>query len=426
MSQFIDQVKITVRSGDGGNGMVAWRQEKYEPMGGPFGGNGGRGGNVIVQASPDLGTLLDFRYKVNYEATHGAKGGSKRKHGKDAPDLVIRVPVGTVVYDARTGTAIADLSAPHQKVMVAQGGRGGRGNAELATPTRRAPAFCDPGEPGIERELEFELKLMADVGIIGLPNAGKSSLLARLTAAHPKIAAYPFSTLEPNLGVVKRPDGDGYVLADIPGLIEGASTGIGLGHKFLRHIERTRLLVHLVDIAAEDPIADIDIINKELLLYERDLDKLPQLLVVNKADLLPEEDRDKLVEQLKKKLKVPVYVISCATNFGLDDLKNLLLENLAKLGPRFIPTEVEADELAFQHPDGGFEIVRSKKQFHVVGDRVVRHLAVTNLRDPEALFHFHRVLRAMGVIDALLAEGAVPGSEVVIGETVFAFGADWG
>lgn len=425
MSQFIDQVKISVRSGDGGNGMVAWRREKYEPMGGPFGGNGGRGGNVILEASPDMGTLLDFRFRVNYEALPGAKGGSKRKNGRDAEDLVLKVPVGTVVYDARTKVAIADLSAPHQRVMVAEGGQGGRGNAELATPTRRAPAYCDPGQPGIERDLELELKLMADVGIIGLPNAGKSSLLSRMTAAQPKIAAYPFSTLEPNLGVVKRPEGDGYVLADIPGLIEGASNGVGLGHKFLRHIERTRLLVHLVDISTEDPIADIGVINRELLLYERDLDKLPQLLVLNKADLLPDEDRDEIVSKLKKKLGVPVYVISCATNLGLDELKKLLLENLAKLGPKFIPMAVEADEKAFEHDAGAFEIVRKRKQFHILGDRVERHLSVTNLRDPESIFHFQRVLRAMGVIDALLAEGATPGTEVVIGEQTFSFGEDW-
>lgn len=425
MSQFIDQVKITVRSGDGGNGMVAWRQEKYEPMGGPFGGNGGRGGNVVFQASPDMGTLLDFRFRVSYEADHGAKGGSKRKAGKDAPDLVLKVPVGTVVYDARTRQIIADLSEPHQKAMVAQGGRGGRGNAELATPTKRAPAYCDPGEPGIERDLELELKLMADVGIIGLPNAGKSSLLSRLTAAHPKIAAYPFSTLEPNLGVVKRPEGDGYVLADIPGLIEGASTGIGLGHKFLRHIERTRLLVHLVDIAAVDPIADIGVINKELFLYERGLEKLPQLLVLNKADLLLEEEAQAIRDKLENNLGHPVYLISCATNLGLDSLKKLLLENLANLGPRFVRMEVAVDEKAFEHPDDGFEIIRTKKQFHIVGDRVVRHFNVTNLRDPESLFHFQKVLRAMGVIDALLQAGAIPGDEVVIDDTVFAFGADW-
>lgn len=425
MSQFVDQVRIKVRSGDGGNGMVAWRREKYEPMGGPFGGNGGRGGNVILQASSDMGTLLDFRYRTEYEAKPGAKGGSKRMHGKHAPDLIIKVPIGTVVYDVSTGAAIADLSTAHQQVMVAEGGMGGRGNAELATPTKRAPAHCEPGQPGIERDLALELKLMADVGIIGLPNAGKSSLLSRMTAAQPKIAAYPFSTLEPNLGVVKRPEGDGYVLADIPGLIEGASNGVGLGHKFLRHIERTRLLIHLVDISAEDPIADIGIINRELLLYERSLEKLPQILVLNKADLLPDEDRDELVAKLKKKLGVPIYVISCATNLGMDELKKLLLENLAKLGPKFSPVHVEEDTKAFEHPDDGFEIVRSKKKFHVVGNRVERILSVTNLRDPEAVYHFHRVLRAMGVIDALLKEGAQPGSEVVIGETVFSFGEDW-
>jgi GTPase len=272
VSQFIDQVRIKVRSGDGGNGMVAWRREKYEPMGGPAGGDGGRGGSVIIEATPDLNTLIDFRYKQTFEALPGGKGRPKSMHGKDSDDLIIRVPVGTLVRDLKDGKIIADLIHPGDRVMVAEGGRGGRGNARLASPTRRAPYFCEPGQPGIERDLELELKLLADVGIIGLPNAGKSTLLSLLTAAKPKIADYPFSTLEPTLGVMPKPEGGGYVLADIPGLIEGASQGLGLGHKFLRHTERTRLLVHMVDAGSPDPFNDIKLINEELHQYSETLE----------------------------------------------------------------------------------------------------------------------------------------------------------
>lgn len=271
MPQFLDHVLIEVRSGNGGNGVIAWRRDKYEPFGGPEGGNGGRGGHVYIEASPDLNTLITFRYKSKFIAANGQRGATGSKYGKKADDLLIKVPIGTVIKDAEGGAVIADLSKANQKVLVAEGGRGGKGNKEFASATNRSPYFCEPGQRGIDRHLELELKLLADVGLIGLPNAGKSTLLAAMSAAKPKIAAYPFSTITPNLGTVKMKNGDGYVMADIPGLMEGASSGIGLGHEFLRHIERTRLLVHVVDIASEQLEVDIKIINRELELFDSTL-----------------------------------------------------------------------------------------------------------------------------------------------------------
>jgi GTPase len=260
---FVDKATIHVKSGSGGNGMVAWRREKYVPYGGPAGGDGGRGGDVFVEATADLNTLMDFKYQSIFKAEDGEKGGPKNMHGKAGKDVTIRVPCGTIVRDADTGHAIADLREPGDRVLVAAGGRGGRGNSRFTSSKRQAPQFAEPGEPGIERNLELELKLLAEVGIIGLPNAGKSTLISVISAAKPKIADYPFTTLIPNLGVVRKPNGDGIVVADIPGLVEGASDGIGLGHEFLRHVERTRLLLHLVDVSTEgDVMANFDLINR--------------------------------------------------------------------------------------------------------------------------------------------------------------------
>jgi len=433
MSNFIDQVRIKVRSGDGGNGIVAWRREKYEPLGGPAGGNGGRGGHVYIEADPNMSTLIDFRYRSQFEAQNGERGGPKGMHGRNAEDLVIKVPPGTTVRDCESGRLIADLVEPEKPVIVAEGGHGGRGNAQLATSRRRGPAWCEPGQPGVERELELELKLLADVGIIGLPNAGKSTLLAAMTKARPKIADYPFSTLEPNLGVVKSPDGDGYVIADIPGLVHGASHGVGLGHKFLRHIERTRLLVHLADISSPDCLENIGVINEELHLYSDRLDKLPQIIVLNKRDLVDDKTADKMLAKIRKKLAAiapqaarlngaDVLVISAATRQGLLELGNILLEKLSRLRDRPALREVEADAGATQHADDSFMVMRRKKVFFVSGDRIERLVSVTNLREPEALHHLYRVLRSIGLVDALIKEGATPGSEVVIGNTSFVFG----
>lgn len=433
MSQFLDHAFIEARSGDGGNGIVAWRREKYEPMGGPAGGSGGRGGHVFVESSDDLSTLIDFRFKSKFAAAHGGRGRPKGMHGRAAPDLIIKVPVGTVIKDRESGEVIADLVAAKQRVMVAEGGAGGRGNALLSTPTRRAPHFCEPGQRGVLRQLELELKILADVGIIGLPNAGKSTLLSVITAAKPKIADYPFSTLEPNLGVVQSPYGTkAFVVADIPGLVEGASQGVGLGHDFLRHIERTRLIIHLVDISAETLEKDVETVDRELRLYNEELEELPHMLVLNKADIIAPEQVESIKTSLQSSPLAETHsqplVISAATGEGMDALLRTLSHTLDALEPpaaQSIPDVIPADQKAHDHSDEGFEIVRKKKVFTIFGDRVERLVAVTNMRDPESLYHLHHVLKVMGVIEALLEAGAGPGSEVRVAGSSFVFGEDW-
>jgi GTP-binding protein len=436
MSQFVDQVAIKIRSGDGGNGLVAWRQDKYEPMGGPAGGDGGRGGHVFIKASNNMNTLLDFNYNKEFIAQNGGKGGSKNKSGKSGIDLIIYVPVGTIVKDTETNDVIADLTNNNDQVLVAEGGRGGRGNSRLASPTHRSPYHCEPGQPGIARQLELTLKLIAEVGIIGLPNAGKSTLLSILTNARPKIADYPFSTLSPNLGVLKRPEGDAqgkdaYVLCDIPGLIEGASAGIGLGQTFLRHIERTRILIHMVDISSSNVMDEITTINKELYLYNKELADRPQILALNKADLLPADEIASTIDSIKKQWQkrlpefeapLAIETISCATTFGINGLKNLIFEALSKLPKLEAITNIYEDSKAYDHGGSSFDIERKKNTFTVIGDRVERLVSVTNLRSPESLHHLFSALRAIGVIDALVAKGAQEGSEIIIGKTTFEFG----
>ncbi|HEY9679598.1 MAG TPA: GTPase ObgE [Drouetiella sp.] len=441
MSQFIDHVFIEVRSGDGGNGMVAWRREKYEPMGGPFGGNGGRGGHIYFEATRDLNTLIDFKFKKRIEGRHGERGRTKNQHGKNAEDTIVRVPIGTVIRDAETGDIVADLVLDHQRAMVAQGGRGGRGNTMLVSPNQRAPHYCEPGEAGIERKLELELKILADIGVIGLPNAGKSTLLSVVSAAKPKIADYPFSTLEPQLGVIKTKSGNALVMADIPGLVEGASEGVGLGHQFLRHVERTRILIHLVDVTSESLEQDIETIRTELRFHSQDLAALPTILIGNKADLVDEEESAEILKKLKKigarftsdKAKElfkndEVMLISGATRQGVEHLINTLEESLMTLKEN----EPEPVEITFfdpksqERPDSGFEIYRKKGVFFVEGDRAERLVSVTNMRDPDSIHHMVNVFRAMGIIDALIAQGAKVGSEIVVGPTTFSFGEEFG
>lgn len=321
MNAFYDRAKIFLKAGDGGNGAVAFRREKYLPLGGPSGGDGGRGGNIILRAETSLSTLLDFRYRRHYRAERGGHGRGKNQKGKDAPDLILRVPVGTVVKDARAGEIIADLPVPGQEVVVARGGRGGRGNARFATPTRQAPREAERGAPGEEREIELELKLLADVGLVGCPNAGKSTLLSRISAARPKIASYPFTTLFPHLGVVLA-EGESFVVADLPGLIAGAHEGAGLGQEFLRHVERTRLLVHVLDLST-DFLADFAAVNQELALFNPALVAKEQVIAANKIDL--PEAREKLpllVKELGKKL--PVFPLSALTGEGVEDLLSYL------------------------------------------------------------------------------------------------------
>ncbi len=320
--QFIDQAEIQVKAGDGGDGMVAFRREKYVPAGGPAGGNGGKGGSVVLMAVENLQTLLDFRYAHIFKADNGERGGSKNMTGASGSDRIIEVPCGTVVYDANTDEAIGDLVTKGQTLCVAFGGKGGLGNKHFLSNSNRAPERALPGLPGEERFIRLELKLLAEVGIIGLPNAGKSTLISALSAARPKVADYPFTTLVPNLGVVRKPNGDGAVFADIPGLIEGAHMGTGLGHDFLRHIERTRVLLHLVDLTQEEPIVAYETIQAELGAYGRGLADRPQILALSKTDAIaPDDPRvDELRTQLQQISGCPVFVISAVSRVGLDSL----------------------------------------------------------------------------------------------------------
>ncbi len=327
MARFVDQVKIYVKAGDGGHGCVSFRREKYVPRGGPDGGDGGRGGDVILVADPQLHTLYDFYHRVHFRAENGRPGMGKKMTGRDGEDLVLRVPVGTVVKDAETGEILGDLVSPGQRLVVARGGKGGRGNARFATPTNQAPRHAEPGRPGEERWLILELKLIADVGLVGLPNAGKSTLLSRISAARPKIADYPFTTLQPNLGVVVLSDERTFVVADLPGLIEGAHKGVGLGLEFLRHVERTRALLHVLDASAEDPLRDFEVVEKEMAHYQPELLKKPRAVALNKIDLLADRSRLDPVRESLEKRGHPVYLISAVTGEGLKDL----LEGLWRL-----------------------------------------------------------------------------------------------
>ena len=334
--KFLDKAKIYVKAGDGGNGCVAFRREKFVPMGGPAGGNGGKGGDVILKADKRLSTLMDFKYKRHFKAERGQHGSGNNKHGKNGKDLIIKVPVGTVVKDAETGEVIADLVEDGQTVVVAKGGKGGRGNSAFKTSTRQSPDFAEEGKKGEEKWIELELKLLADIGIIGFPNAGKSTLISTLSSAKPKIADYPFTTLTPVLGVLELDYGKSVVLADIPGLIEGASKGQGLGHEFLRHIERTKALIHMIDISdfrERDPIEAFNIINRELKEYSPELLKKPQIVVGNKIDILSDKSLIKTLENYFNEKGYPFVPISLATKEGIDKLKEKikeLYENLNK------------------------------------------------------------------------------------------------
>ncbi|BFM38148.1 GTPase ObgE [Synechocystis sp. LKSZ1] len=329
--QFIDHAEIEVEAGKGGDGIVAFRREKYVPAGGPSGGNGGRGGSVLLQAVDDLQTLLDFRYARCFKAENGKRGGPNNCTGAAGQDTLIQVPCGTMVYDAESGDLLGDLVVPGQTLCVAQGGKGGLGNQHFLSNRNRAPEYALPGLEGEKRQLRLELKLLAEVGIIGLPNAGKSTLISALSSARPKIADYPFTTLIPNLGVVRKPTGDGTVFADIPGLIEGASEGIGLGHEFLRHIERTRLLLHLIDSTAEEPLAAYRIITQELQSYGRGLPERPQILVLNKIDAVTTDQLNSLQQDFAALNAGPIFCISAVTRLGLDSLMQAVWQQLEAL-----------------------------------------------------------------------------------------------
>lgn len=422
--QFLDKTKIRIVSGRGGNGMVAWRREKYVDKGGPAGGDGGKGGDVYLIADENMSTLMDFKYKSVFKAQCGENGGIKNCHGHWAKDLFIKVPIGTVVKDVKTGNIIADLTRHEQKVLVAKGGRGGRGNARFATSQKRAPQFCEPGEPPIERELILELKLIADVGLLGMPNAGKSTFISRISSAKPKIADYPFTTLIPNLGVVKKHSGDGYVVADIPGLIEGASDGVGLGHDFLRHVERCRFLVHIVDITEENPIENYEKINLELEKHSEKLANLYQIIALNKIDSVDEEKKQKLYNEFKNRNK-DVFLISAVTGENLEDLLNFMSQKVDEIEKPQSEIVVEEDLGAYNNDDSDFEIVKAAKDVYIIsGGKIGRLAQVTDERNSEQVIRFQNILTGMGVFDKLKEMGIKDGDTVITGHLEFAYYAD--
>ena len=411
---FLDETTIYVRGGDGGDGMVTFRREKYVPYGGPAGGDGGSGGDVVLIVDPKLNTLTKFEGNRHFRAESGGHGGSSNKTGASAKALEIAVPPGTIVRDADNGELLADLTQPGQSVVVARGGRGGRGNARFKSSTNQAPRMAEKGEPGTERSVALELRLIADIGLVGVPNAGKSTLLSVVSAAKPKIAPYPFTTITPNLGVARLDDHE-LVLADIPGLIEGAHLGIGLGHAFLRHIQRTRLLIHLLDGAGEDPVGDFVQINSELAMFDPHLAEKPQIVVLNKMDLSNAQGLWPDVKAKIEGLGFPVCAISAVTQQGVRDLMYLALqihEDLPEVEPEdevpvFSPGE---DEATFEVAHIGTGVYR------VSGKRIERAAAQTYWEFDEAVMRFQRILSALGISDALRSKGVQTGDTVLIGE----------
>ena len=411
---FLDKAKIKIESGRGGNGTVAWRREKYVDKGGFAGGDGGNGGDVYFVGDEDLSTLLDFKYKSIFKAENGDNGRIKNQIGKCGKDLYIKIPVGTVIKDAKTGKIIGDITHHEQTLLVAKGGRGGRGNARFATAQKRAPQFCEPGESGITRELDLELKLIADVGLIGMPNAGKSTLISAISAAKPKIADYPFTTLVPNLGVVKKRTGDSFVVADIPGLIEGASEGIGLGHEFLKHVERCRFLLHLVDLTSEDPLDNYYKINEELKKYSESLYNEYQIVVLNKVDAVDEEIKNHYYEEFKK-LGKDVFVISAATHENLNSLVNFVSIKVDEIEKPEIKIEVEEDLDAYNNDDSAFTVQKFKDTFVVDGGKIKRLAQVSDDRNRQQMIRLQNILKSMGVFEELRKQGIKDGDTIVLG-----------
>jgi GTP-binding protein len=422
---FLDRVKIWIRAGDGGDGAATFRREAHVPRGGPDGGDGGRGGSIELRVDPGLTTLLDFRYKHHFKAEPGGKGLGATRHGRSGDDLGRAVPPGTGVLDDATGELLADLVATGQSATVARGGRGGLGNVHFATATHRTPKHAQKGEPGEERWLRLELRLIADVGLVGLPNAGKSTLLAALTAARPKIAPYPFTTLEPNLGVMDLDDEEDRrpTIADVPGLIEGASAGAGLGHAFLRHVERTRVLVHLVDGAARDPAWDFDVIREELRLHDPALLEKPLVVAFNKMDLPQAREAWPAFSAARRAEPVLCVAISADTGEGLDELRALLAEVLpdaAGLAAEPEPTGVVVHRL--DAAGEGFTLEREGDAFRVRGKRIERIAVQTNFEVEESAERFQRDLDRLGIDGALRRAGVQPGDTVRIGKVEFEWG----
>lgn len=413
----VDEAKIYVRSGNGGDGMVAFRREKYVPRGGPSGGDGGRGGDVILRVNPNINTLSHFKRYSHFKADHGVRGGSAKKTGADADHLIIEVPAGTVVREAETGRLLADLVDEGDELVVLQGGRGGRGNTRFTTSSNRAPRIAEKGAPGDEMWITLELKLLADVGIVGVPNAGKSTLLSVVSNAKPKIADYPFTTLEPNLGVVMY-DHQDLVFADIPGLIEGAHMGVGLGHAFLRHVTRTRVLIHVLNGAGEDPLADYNQINTELVLYDEKMKDKPQIVVFNKIDLPEAQEKWPEVEAALKARGVDALPISAATTEHVQQVIQKAFEVMSQLPET--SDKIREEVPVYEMEDGNEPIFTIEKQdegvFVVSGKRIERAASMTYWDYDEAVLRFQKILEVLGITDALKKAGVEPGDTVFIGD----------
>ena len=399
---FADSARIIIKSGKGGDGHVSFRREKYVPNGGPDGGDGGKGGDVIFQVDEGLNTLTDFRHRRKYAAENGEEGKKRNCHGKNGEDIIVKVPAGTIIRDAQTDKVIADMSGGNTRQVILRGGRGGKGNQNYATATMQAPKYAQPGQPGIELEVRLELKVIADVGLVGFPNVGKSTLLSRVTNAQPKIANYHFTTLNPNLGVVDLSEGQGFVIADIPGLIEGASEGIGLGHEFLKHIERTRVMIHMVDAAStegRDPIADIYAINKELEAYNPDLAKKPQVIAANKIDAIYAGDEDP-VEKLRQEFEpqgIRVFAISAVSGKGLKELLYAVNEMLQGMEREPVVFEQEYDPSTAMYLDEPYTVAydEEKDEFVVEGPRIEKMLGYTNIESEKGFLFFQRFLKRL-------------------------------
>ncbi|MEO7000883.1 MAG: GTPase ObgE [Ktedonobacterales bacterium] len=433
--QFYDRAKIFAHAGNGGNGSPHMRREPFAPFGGPDGGDGGRGGSLYLEADPGMNTLVDYHFQQRFKAKSGGAGGKQKMHGAAGDDLVLKVPSGTVIRDEETGELIADLTEPGQRALVARGGRGGLGNTHFATSTNQAPREAQRGEPGEERWLALELKLLADVGLIGYPNAGKSTLLSVVTQAHPKIGDYPFTTLTPNLGVAvvgdpTRGDDFSFVIADIPGLIEGAAQGVGLGHEFLRHVERTRLLLHLIDgLSERDPWEEFAAINHELAEYSPDLATRPQILVMTKMDLQEARDRWPALQQRAESEGLAAYAISAANREGVLELLNATAQRLIEVredeaeGKVHEPMATAAGVAVLRpEPEDAYTIERTEDGFRVRGRRVERMVAMTNPESSEGMERLEKNLRRLGVLAALEEVGVQPGDTVHFGKEELLWG----
>lgn len=416
---FTDYVKIYAQAGKGGNGAIAFRREKYVAAGGPDGGDGGKGGDVYFKVDKDANTLIEFRYKKKFKAENGENGEGGHRFGKSGEDLYIPVPIGTVIKDTATDEVLADLSEPGQVALILKGGRGGKGNSHFATSTRQAPRFAQDGEPGEEKELTLELKLLADVGLIGFPNVGKSTFLSVVTSATPKIANYHFTTIEPNLGVVKSKYGDSFVIADIPGIIEGASTGVGLGIQFLRHIERTRLLLHFIDVSGTEgrnPVDDYYKVNEELKKYSEKLSKRTQIIVANKIDSMQDSSLYEELEKVAKEHKQKIFKISGATGEGVEELMNYVSKILKNLPKENLGEIKEKEKVYTLNDEPDFIITREKDAFVVKGEKVDSIMRKVNIGDYESLFYLHKRLDEIGLNQALKKQGIKDGDIVKIGD----------